>query len=194
MSDTPLSLLDRLRQRPDDGASWQGWVELYTPFLSLWLRRLAPDAGHHDGEDLIQNVLTVVVQKLPAFQHNGRAGAFRCWLKQILVNCLRDARRKAQPAAGVGDGAPLLAELEDPASGLSRLWDQEHTEHVVRQLLQRARGEFTPHVWQVFERVVLHGEASARVAADLKVTHDAVQKAKSRVLCWLRQECQELID
>jgi RNA polymerase sigma-70 factor (ECF subfamily) len=192
VSETPLSLLNRLRQRPNDPASWQGLVELYTPFLSLWLRRLAPGAGHHDAEDLIQEVLTVLVRQLPRFQHNGRPGAFRCWLKQILVNCLRDARRKTQRAAGAGDGA--LAELEDSASGLSRLWDQEHTEHIVRQLLQRARVQFTPYTWQVFERVVLKGEQAVVVAEDLKVTHDAVLKAKSRVLCWLRQECDGLLE
>jgi RNA polymerase sigma-70 factor (ECF subfamily) len=183
-------LLDRLRQQPGDSAAWRGLVDLYTPFLTVWLRRLAPAAGHHDAEDLVQDVLTVVVRRLPDFRHSGQAGAFRCWLKQILINCLHEARRHAHPAAGEGS----LAELEDPASGLSRLWDQEHTEHVVRRLLQRARDEFTPYTWQVFERVVLRGERAAEVAADLKVTHDAVLKAKSRVLCWLRDEARGLLD
>lgn len=38
MPDTPISLLERLRLRPDE-ESWQRLVDLYTPLIRDWLRR-----------------------------------------------------------------------------------------------------------------------------------------------------------
>jgi hypothetical protein len=47
MSETPVSLLERLRSRPDD-ASWRRLVDLYTPLILSWLRRHF--AGYLDGQ------------------------------------------------------------------------------------------------------------------------------------------------
>ena len=86
MVETSPSLLDRLSRRPDD-ADWRRLVALYTPLLHAWLGRhgLQPS----DLDDLTQEVLGVVVQKLPEFRHNRRVGAFRAWLRTITVHCLR---------------------------------------------------------------------------------------------------------
>jgi RNA polymerase sigma-70 factor (ECF subfamily) len=40
MHSTPVSLLERLR-RPDERAAWERFVQLYTPLLCAWARRLA---------------------------------------------------------------------------------------------------------------------------------------------------------
>src|SRR5262245_17908686 len=69
---TSLSLLERLRLRPD-ADSWQRFVDLYGPLLSGWLRRLG--VRPQDAEDLVQEVLGVVVRELPGFEHNRRPGA-----------------------------------------------------------------------------------------------------------------------
>lgn len=52
-----------------------------------WLRRYALQTA--DADDLVQDVCGVLVSELPAFEHNGRRGAFRCWLRGIMVNRLR---------------------------------------------------------------------------------------------------------
>src|SRR5688572_19727115 len=90
MAETPVSLLERLRKRPDPEA-WQQLLGLYTPLLSHWLRR----QGLHpqDVDDLSQEVLSVVVRELPHFQHNQRRGAFRHWLRTVLVNCVHTFQR-----------------------------------------------------------------------------------------------------
>src|SRR5260370_38343560 len=85
MSDTPVSLLDRLRLRPD-AESWQRLVALYTPLIQTWLRRYA--LQQPDVDDLVQEVLGTVVREVPRFQHNQRPGAFRSWLRTILGNRL----------------------------------------------------------------------------------------------------------
>jgi RNA polymerase sigma-70 factor, ECF subfamily len=194
MAQTSFSLLERLRTEPDD-AAWQRLVELYTPLIHGWLRRNFVPL--HDAEDLTQDVLRVVVRELKDFQHNQNAGAFRCWLRAIAVNRLRaywrDKKGKAEPAA---DSAmeKQLAELEDPRSGLSRLWDEQHDRHVMARLLQSIACEFNAASWQAFEQHALQGKPASTVAAELGVSVNVVLLAKSRILRRLRQEAQGLLD
>jgi RNA polymerase sigma-70 factor (ECF subfamily) len=194
MPDTPVSLLERLRLRPDS-ASWQRLVDLYTPLIRDWLRRSALQPP--DADDLTQEVLAVLVRELPQFRHDLRPGAFRRWLRTVTVNRLRGfwrARRGRPLATGDSDFARVLDQLEDPASGPSRLWDQEHDRHVVRRLLELIQPEFEPATWQAFRRLVLEGRPTAAVAAELGISPNAVRIAKSRILSRFRQEIDGLID
>src|SRR3954465_10428386 len=100
MHTTAVSLLDDLRRHPD-GPSWRRFADLYQPWLRAWLR--AQSLQSADVDDLVQEVLTVLLQEAPPFRHNGRKGAFRTWLRGITLNCLRRRwreRRRAPAAAG----------------------------------------------------------------------------------------------
>ncbi len=194
MSATSATLLERLRDRAD-AAAWQRLVDLYTPLLSGWLRRHALQAA--DVDDLVQEVLATVAREAPQFRHSGQTGAFRHWLRTILAHRLRVfwRTRRARPAAtGDSDFAALLDQLEDPDSGISHLWNQEHDQHVVRRLLAMMEPQFTPPTWQAFRRVVLEGARPDAVAAELGLTVNAVFIAKSRVLQRLREEGRDLLD
>jgi RNA polymerase sigma-70 factor (ECF subfamily) len=194
MSETPVSLLERLRRRPD-GPSWQRLVDLYTPLVQVWLGRHG--LAREDVEDLTQDVLATLVRELPHFEHSGRAGAFRCWLRTVTANRLRGfwrARRLRPRATGDSDFLQMLDQLADPDSGLGRLWDQEHDRHVARRLAALIEPEFEPNTWKAFRRVVVEGERAAVAAAELGVSVNAVLLAKSRVLRRLRQEMQGLTD
>ena len=57
--DTPISLLERLRLRPDTGA-WERLVELYEPLIYNWIRRFFVPLA--DAEDVAQEVLGVMVR------------------------------------------------------------------------------------------------------------------------------------
>jgi len=194
MSATSATLLERLRDR-SDAEAWQRLVELYTPLLSGWLRRHALQAA--DVDDLVQEVLAVVAREAPRFRHSGRTGAFRHWLRTILANRLHEfwrARQTEPRISGDSNLAALLDQLEDPDSGISRLWDQEHDQHVARRLLAMIEPQFAPSTWQAFRRVVLEGARPDVVAAELGLTVNAVFIAKSRVLQRLRAEGRELLD
>src|SRR5215469_2804941 len=132
MTQTPVSLLERLRLRPD-AASWQRLIDLYSPLVQSWLRRYALQPA--DADDVAQETLAVLVRELPQFRHDLRRGAFRTWLRGIVVNRLREfwRGRDRRPAAGGGDADALLGQLQDPNSDLSRHWDREHDEHVARR-------------------------------------------------------------
>jgi RNA polymerase sigma-70 factor, ECF subfamily len=188
---TSASLLERLRDQRDAQA-WQKLLLVYTPLMRAWLR--AAPLQQADVDDLTQRVLEVLVRKLPQFVHNGRPGAFRAWLRSITVNVLREFRRAGQPAGQVPGTAGLLEQLEDPDSGLSRWWEQEHNRHVVNGLLRLVERDFAPATWRAFRRVVFDELPAGAVAAELGLSVNAVLIAKSRVLARLRQEARGLVD
>jgi RNA polymerase sigma-70 factor (ECF subfamily) len=194
MVQTSASLLERLRLQPDAGA-WQRLIDLYEPLIRGWLRR--HDLQPADSDDLVQEVLRALVEEIPGFTHNGRPGAFRCWLRTITVKRLRRfwrAGRYRADAAGGSDWEEHLRQLEDPTSGLSKLWDDEHDRHILRKLLAMIEPDFQPSTWQAFCRLVLDGVAADAVATDLGLSVNAVTIAKSRVLQRLRQEARGLLD
>lgn len=88
--DTPASLLERLRQ-PAPESAWTRFVQLYTPLLFFWARRLGlRDA---DAADLVQDVLVLLVRKLPEFSYD-RNKSFRAWLRTVTLNCWRNGARR----------------------------------------------------------------------------------------------------
>jgi RNA polymerase sigma-70 factor (ECF subfamily) len=192
MADTSLTLLDRL-QKHSDPASWQRLVDIYAPLIRFWLSRSPLQSADH--EDLTQEVLKIVVQKLPEFQRR-REGSFRAWLRVVTVNCLREFWRssKHQPVAtGDSDFLQKLQELEDPQSELAKVWNTEHDRHVVRRLLELIGPQFEPTSLQAFRKVVLEGQKPSQVAVELGISVNAVFLAKSKILRQLRQEIDGLL-
>jgi RNA polymerase sigma-70 factor (ECF subfamily) len=192
MSDTTsISLLDRLRSQPDE-AAWQRLLDLYTPLLRRWLRSLAVQAN--EADDFVQEVLVVLLKELRGFQHDGRPGAFRAWLRQILVNRVRASWRKRKPTGGALDFEKHLAQLEDPGSEQSRIWEEEHDRLVLDRLLKLLEPEFSPITWQAFRSMTLEGKQATVVAAELGISRATVFRYKADVLRRLRQEAQGLVD
>jgi len=129
MNETSLSLLDRARQ-DSRNHSWERLANLYSPWLRNWLVRDGVQTA--DSDDLVQEVLLTVSRELPQFEHSGRVGAFRSWLRTILVHRLRDFWRskKYRPAATGGSSwAEQLEQLADESSNASHESSSESTFH-----------------------------------------------------------------
>ncbi len=194
MSETPVSLLERLRQQPDE-ESWKELLSLYQPWLSQWLNRFS--LQDEDKEDLIQEVLHAVVRDLPNFEHNQRKGAFRLWLRRILTHRLKEFWRSRQTlplATGKSNVQQLLHQLEDPQSNLSDLFDREHDKFVAQRLLIMVKEEFRPETWRAFQQTVLEDRKPAEVAEALQISVNAVLISKSRILKRLRELGKGIID
>jgi RNA polymerase sigma-70 factor (ECF subfamily) len=192
MDATSVSLLERARGGVD--RAWDRLVDLYQPLVYSTLR--AQGLPHHAAEDVTQDVLLVVLRELKAFAHPGAAGAFRGWLRAITANRARAYWKagKHRPATPGGpDFQAAVEQLADSDSELSRRWDREHDEHVVRRLLVLLEGEFEPKTLQAFRRQVLDGQPAERAAAELGLSVGAAYVAKSRVLARLRAEAGGLL-
>lgn len=194
MNDTSLSLLDRAR-RQEEPQAWERLAALYRPLVAGWLRGLGVQES--DADDLTQDVLLVVMRELPQFEHNRRPGAFRRWLRTILVHRVRDFWRKRDRrpiATGATSFQERLDQLEDDATEASRLWDRQHDEQVMARLLETVRPRFAAQTWQAFRLQVIEGRRADAVAADLGLSLSSVYVAKSRVLSALRREADGLIE
>ncbi|MCA9061015.1 MAG: sigma-70 family RNA polymerase sigma factor [Planctomycetaceae bacterium] len=170
-------------------------VQLYSPLIKAWLRRY--EVQPSDADDLVQEVLLAVSERLGRFEHAGKAGAFRGWLKAILVNRLRKfwrARDRHPQARGDSDIDVRLAQLDNESSEVSLIWNREHDQYVLRQLLALVEPHFEGATWTAFCRVALDGAKPDLVAAELGISLNAVCLAKSRVLRRLRQESEGLIE
>jgi len=191
--ETSASLLERL-QGPRDEAAWRRLDDLYRPLIRSWLRR-DPALGEA-ADDIVQEVMGALVRELPGFQRQ-RTGSFRRWLRTITAHRLaaHHRSRNSRPVAlGASQEKCRLAQLTDPDSELSQLWDAEHDRHVLRRLMDLIAPQFEPVTLAAFRRVAFDEVAPARVAEELGLSLNAVLLAKSRVLSRLRQEAAGLID
>lgn len=194
MQETSLSLLNRLRETKGDEA-WAKLNEIYLPLIQKWL--ITYDVQATDADDLSQDVLVAVARDIRNFHHNGRRGAFRAWLKGILINRLRNfwrARDRRPDAKGGTGWDQRLAELDDPNSQISQLWNQEHDQFVMQRLMKMIQPQFEEKTWRAFEMVTLQAIKPSAVAKNLEISVNAVFVAKSRVLSRLREQAAGLID
>ena len=189
-----MSLLDQVIQ--DSGSeAWQQLVATYTPALRKWIDRYGVQDA--DANDLLQEVLLAMSTELPNFQHSGRPGAFRNWLRQTLTHRLQNhwRSRKYRPEARGGSShVDMLSALAADQSEASRLWDVEHDQMVVAQILQQIRSRFQSDTWEAFRLVVVEGKSASHVAAELGIPVDKVYVAKSRVLNAARTLGEGLVD
>ena len=193
MDQTRQSLL--LRAQTGEENAWKDLTGLYRPLILGWLNRQGVPAG--DLEDLSQDILLSVVKHLPTFQHSGRRGAFRAWLRTIVCNRTTDYWRALDTDTQASGGSGATAALQQPAdpdSDLNRQWDEEHDRYVLNCLLDLVEEEFEPATLQAFRRLAIDGASGAEVAQELGLSVAAVYVAKSRVLARIRQEAEGLID
>lgn len=194
MNETSLSLLGRVCADPADG-SWDRLAGLYTPLLKKWLAEFGIQSA--DADDLVQDILLAVSRDLYRFDHSGRTGAFRAWLRTMLLHRVQNFFRsqKYRPAASGGSvWTEKLEQLADESSSASREWNLEHDRQVMAVLLESVRPRFESKTWEAFYRQMFDGQRADQVAAELGMPLNSVYVARSRVLRTLRQEAAGLID
>jgi RNA polymerase sigma-70 factor (ECF subfamily) len=130
MNTTSASLLQRLRQ-PAAQDAWGRFVQMYSPLLYGWAHRLG--LAEADAADLVQDVFTTLVQKLPEFRYDPGKG-FRGWLRAVLLNRWRDLGRRRVPVAGGPSQQQALAELPAPEEEL--FGEAEYRQQLVSRALQ----------------------------------------------------------
>jgi RNA polymerase sigma-70 factor (ECF subfamily) len=193
MHQTRQSLLFRAQNGEEN--AWKDLTELYRPLIIGWLNRQGVPAG--DLDDLTQDVLLSVVKHLPIFQHSGRRGAFRSWLRTIVCSRTTDYWRAADAGTrgeGGSGATAALQQIADPDSPLNRQWDEEHDRYVLSCLLDLVEAEFEPTTLKAFRSLAIDGVSGAQAAEELGISVAAVYVAKSRVLQRIRQAAEGLID
>jgi RNA polymerase sigma-70 factor (ECF subfamily) len=183
--ETPVSLLQRLRQSADQEA-WSRLVQLYFPLVCYWARR----AGLQDADvaDLAQEVFLVLFRTLPDFTYD-KHKSFRNWLCTVTLNKWRElGRRRAVPVVRAGSGLDDVA-----APDCTSVWDEEHNRYLVAKALELMQADFATRTWRACWGTLVEGRTPAEVARQLGTTVAAVYTARARVLRRLRQELEGLL-
>lgn len=188
MPTTSLSLLQRLQQ-PAAEADWNRFVQLYTPLLHYWAWRVGLRA--EEAADLVQDVLLLLVKKLPEFRYEAQ-GSFRGWLRTVTLNKWRERRRQQSSAMSCTNIDGVLADLVTP-DGVTLFNDGEYREFLVRRAFDLAKDKLEPTTWRACWSL-FSGKSTAAVAAELNMTEPAVRAAKFRTLQLLRRELKGLLE
>lgn len=193
---TNKSLLQKAKSGSDFDA-WHKLVSIYEPLIVGWIARAG--VRNSDIGDVAQEVLQTLTSDIQKFEHNGRTGAFRNWLKTITINrCQRywtwKKRQLPIDAAGkIESESKILDQIADPKSEMSKLWNDEHDQFVIRKALDLVKHEFDDKTYQIFLRYGLGDEPAKSLADEFNVSIGQVYKAKFRVLDRIKTEVRDLV-
>lgn len=92
--DSTAALIQKVRD--GDASARERLVERYWPRLKAWAHRRLPPAARSlaDTDDLVQVTFLRALNHVGSFEPR-HEGAFLAWLRQILMNAIRDEIRKA---------------------------------------------------------------------------------------------------
>ena len=177
-------LLDRARD--GDAGARERLFARYLPVLRQWAHRRLPASARdlHETDDLVQVTLMRALARLDSFEHRGE-GAFLAYLRQILMNAVRDEiRRAARRRAPVA----LDDDLPDPGpSALERA--------LGRETLERYEAALAELVESQREAVILRLELGfdyAQIAEALgRPSADAARMTVGRALVRLAEVMHE---
>jgi RNA polymerase sigma-70 factor (ECF subfamily) len=190
-SSTSTSLLQQLRHFKNEVA-WERFVAKYVPFIDRHLT----GAGLNDAdvEEVRSRVLVCMTQAMRAFNYDP-AKRFRGYLSRCIRNeMITYLRELSRRPGSVGTGNSWTreqvdrGELPETFVAMSDELDERIRQGLRRwqQIQHAVRPRVSEQSWQVFERVVLGGEAPSHVAQDLGMTLQAVCMARKRVLDMIR--------
>jgi RNA polymerase sigma factor (sigma-70 family) len=176
-----LSLLTRAKAGDQDALD--DLFARYLPLLSRWARGRLPlwvrDAS--DTQDLVQETLLQTFKKIEGFEHRGE-GAFQAYLRQAVMNRIRDCMRKAHRR-------PEREELDEqaPDTALSPLEAAIGSEALEQYdaALERLDDDDRELVVARVELGLSYAEVAAATG---KPTPNAARMAVSRALVKLAQE------
>jgi RNA polymerase sigma-70 factor (ECF subfamily) len=186
------SVLLLLLGNPTDAECWNAFVDRYAPRIYGWCRQWKLQEA--DAQDVTQEVLAQLVQKLRTFSYDPHKGTFRGWLKTLTHHAWCDyleGRRRA--GGGEGDGKTLarldtLEAREDLLKALAEVFDLE----LLAEAQARVQLQVSARDWKIFQDLAVDGRSGPAVARELGMTVSAILMARSRVQKKLRQEIRRL--
>lgn len=191
--ETSKTLIRQMAVKGNEDA-WFEFVSTYSPIIKSWLCRSS--VAESDHGDIVQDVLVTLARKLGDFDHNGRLGAFRRWLKIITINrCLKyfEQQRSLRSVVGTDTAYALLDQLENPSAELNDFWNQDYQSALFQQLLDSVREDFSERTISVFIATQCKHQKPKVVAKQFEMSVAQVYKVRFRVLAKLRKKAEYLM-
>lgn len=185
MQTTRVTLLERLKDHADSVA-WREFHQLYAPLLYRYAR--ARGLSREDAEEVRDQCLAAVTQKIGAFQYDKQRGGFKNWLRRMAGNKVIDLLRKHHE---VQAESQTIRNVVDPRPAPDEVWERNwHREHL-KYCVEQVRLNVSERDYTVFYMLVFGGTTVHDVSQRFNMNAGQIYKSKSRVLQLVRQKMTE---
>lgn len=155
-----------------------------------------------DAEELAQDVLRFVFEKLPSFKKERKAGSFGAWLLQLTKWRVKDRLRRIGTQRKSGVAADCSESEQEqihqlPAkqdTDIDGHWDREWEQGQFNQALSHLKKTLTAKQFQIFDYAVLQEWPAKKVAAVLGIKVAEVYSTKHRTQRMFEQVLRRLRD
>jgi RNA polymerase sigma-70 factor (ECF subfamily) len=184
--DTPVSLLDRLRD--NESGAWEEFSVRYVRVLKHWCASWGIQAN--DVDDIVQETLLVILTQIRGFERRG-IGSFRAWMKTISWRCWCDVLARAEQAK---NRLVLKSLRESPAAfeSLEADFDRLAMQELLQTSMLVVKRRVEPKTWDAFYLTAMELLPAGVVAERLGMQVDAVYAARCRVQRWISKEYKRL--
>jgi len=187
-SHTSLTLMEMLREHPQNALAWDRFVRRYHPKIYGWCK--AWGLQEADAEDVAQDVLAKLTQKMASFRYD-QSRCFRAWLKTITQRVLSDLIANRKRSLGGRPALPLL-ETRDARADLERRIEEIFNRELLEVAMSRVRARVAGPTWEAFRLMALEECTGAQASEFLRMPIASVFVAKHRVQKMLKEEIRKL--
>lgn len=186
---TRHTLLERVRDRLDE-KSWEDFVEIYRPYIYYFIRRM--NIAHEEAEDITQNTLVKLWDKLPEFQHSFRTGAFRSWICTMVKNQTLNIIKRQKNLSEKLQKMALTIE-QTSSNDMERMAKEEWNTYITNIAWKEVEKEFDENAREAF--LMSMKEFSAEeIAEKLEINYKSVYVLKKRVKDRMKEKIKILQD
>lgn len=181
---TRETLIMRVKDQYDEEA-WQEFVEIYRRYTYVVIRRLGVDVDQ--AEELTQNILLKLWEKLPDYKYDPKIARFRTWLSRVIHNTVLNYRRQASRQ-------PVIVEIGDIhtiSSDTEKMMEKEWETYLTNLAMERIEDKFSGKAILAFN-MSMEGKQISEIAQELEIEDNSVYRLKNRVKNQLIQEIKAL--
>jgi len=183
---TRQSLLFRLRDW-DDQEAWKRFYDTYRRLI--YSTAIQAGLNPSDAEDVVQETVASVCQRMKEFKYDPAASSFKTWLHTLTRRRIADQFRKqgrrvvtVELRPGEDTLTEPIQKIADPASlEPDARWEADWEKNVLAAAIERVKGLVSPTQFQIYDYHVLQGNTVAQTANALGVSGAQVYLAKLRV-------------
>jgi RNA polymerase sigma-70 factor (ECF subfamily) len=176
MTTTRATLLERLRD-PADAEAWERFFALYAPLLERYARALGMVPS--DAEEIRDQCLAQVVQRMSEFHYERSRGSFKAWLHRIARDKVVDWMRKPREERAQ---TQVACAVPDQREGPDEAWDREWRAEHVRFALDEVRRQEDEDGRELMRLVLAEELSAAEIGARTGLNPNQVYKARARIL------------
>jgi RNA polymerase sigma factor (sigma-70 family) len=186
-SQTSLTLMELLREQPQNALAWDTFVRRYHPKIYGWCK--AWGLQEADAEDVAQDVLAKLTQKMASFRYD-QSRCFRAWLKTVTQRVLSDLMADRKRSLS-GPAFPMLV-TRDARADLERRVEEIFNRELLEVAMARVRARVAQPTWDAFRLLALEECTGAQASQSLGMPIASVFVAKHRVQKMLKEEIRRL--